>query len=346
MTALQIPQDELRRALRMVLPVAGRNRLPILTGVHFEVKQRNVKITCSDLDLTIAATFNADVAVPGEFVVPAKLLAEWVERCTDHINVTVDEDVLFKSGRSQARFKLLPIEEWPKLPFKFDSETLRLDETQIDLVRRVMPFASDDAKRGVLTALHFIGTTVEATDSVSAARAHLEDADLPDRNLPAAGMATALADAKEAVMRFGPHHAVVAHSRCTWTMTLVAGLYPSLDKMFAERPVRLSFDTDELLAAVQKVMPMDDGSRAVHIVRNDAEATLSVERSDVGRIEDVVACEGDYGKPLTVQGRYLQQAITSVRAEQMQLELTDDELHPFVVRGENIAVLVVPIRAT
>lgn len=75
----RVERDAIRRALRTVLPAVGKTSLAVLNGVHI-VADKGLRLTCTDLNLTITAEVDANVGTAGALVVPARLLSNFADK--------------------------------------------------------------------------------------------------------------------------------------------------------------------------------------------------------------------------------------------------------------------------
>lgn len=71
--------------------VSSRTTIPTLKGILLEVKENNLILTASDMDLTIETSIPVENTENGSIVVPAKLFNEVIRKMPhDYINITTD----------------------------------------------------------------------------------------------------------------------------------------------------------------------------------------------------------------------------------------------------------------
>lgn len=154
------PKDTLAAALQTVQNVVNpRVTLPILMNVKIEAHENKVRLTTSDLDMSVSVVFEADVERGGGTTIPAKrffgitreLISSDVRIDTDSRNVST-----IKCG--QATFKLngLPEDEFPPLANLAETRIFTIKQgTLRDAIKKTSYAVSADHSRYVLNGLFF-----------------------------------------------------------------------------------------------------------------------------------------------------------------------------------------------
>ena len=99
--------------------VAGKGSLPILQNVQIEARGREIKMTTTDLDISIVATCECEVEEAGSTTLPVKLLFNAITKVAEgEIEIDVDANERASISAGNARYKLvgMPESEFPKLP--------------------------------------------------------------------------------------------------------------------------------------------------------------------------------------------------------------------------------------
>jgi DNA polymerase-3 subunit beta len=153
--------------------VSTRAATQALSGVLLEAGEGSVTLSATDLDLGLRTSIEATVEGGGTVLLPGKLLAEVARSLADEtVEIETREaerDVEIRSGSSSFHLRVLPAEDFPKLP-SADGEPIRIPAAAlaeaIDLVARA---ASRDDMRPVLTGVFVTASgnemTMVATDS-------------------------------------------------------------------------------------------------------------------------------------------------------------------------------------
>ena len=99
--------------------VAGKGSLPILQNVMIEGKENSIKLTTTDLDISIKSEVACEVMEEGMTTLPVKLLFTSVTKAAEGeivVECDAQERATIKAG--SARFKLqgMPGSEFPTIP--------------------------------------------------------------------------------------------------------------------------------------------------------------------------------------------------------------------------------------
>jgi len=150
-----------RDSLLEALATAGRaaatrgGALPALSGVRMEVTGDTLRLAGSDLDLTMQVETKVNGISDGVCVVPARLAADIV-RAVEPAAVLVaaeGSEAVISAGRSQFTVRLLPAEEFLRLP-EPAAEAVTLEAAGFSAaLTQVVRAASRDDARPILTGV-------------------------------------------------------------------------------------------------------------------------------------------------------------------------------------------------
>ncbi len=168
-------KDNLHQSLSITSHVSGKSaNLPILNNILIQADVGGVRLTATNLDLTVSCVMRAKVDQPGSYTLPAKLLADYVGLLPDE---RIDLDLLDTSlavhcGSSKTKMHGLAASEFPAIPKVSGGITYTVQAQFFDAALGQTLFAvSTSEARQILTGafLHFNGdaktVTVAATDS-------------------------------------------------------------------------------------------------------------------------------------------------------------------------------------
>ena len=152
--------------------VAGKGSLAILQNVLLEAKGHELKMTTTDLDISIRTVCECEVAEAGSTTLPVKLLFNAITKVVEgEVNIEVDAKERADISAGNARYKLagMPESEFPRLPQ--DEEAYSYNISQLlfkEMLRKVSYAASqDDTRRtlkGVFISFKDSKLTMVATD--------------------------------------------------------------------------------------------------------------------------------------------------------------------------------------
>jgi DNA polymerase-3 subunit beta len=114
---LSVQRDTLLKPLQAVQGVVERRQtLPILTNVLVTVREGQLEVTATDMELELVARTSIDGGEPGEITLPARKLVDICRSLPSDamVDVSVDGDkAIVRSGRSRFTLSTLPASEYP-----------------------------------------------------------------------------------------------------------------------------------------------------------------------------------------------------------------------------------------
>lgn len=146
--------------------------MPSLSGLLLKAKNGALTVTGSDIDMTVQAVAKIASDKDGSILVPAKLCGEIVKAMEPGVvtfDTTDTETCIVSNGRSTFDIRVLPVDEYPKIPEPF-TNTVQVDAGALmTAIGRTVPAASHDDARpiltGVLCATEGTNLRLVATDS-------------------------------------------------------------------------------------------------------------------------------------------------------------------------------------
>src|SRR5947208_3330981 len=166
-----------RDALVDAMATAGRaaatrgGALPALSGIRLELIDDRLHLAGSDLDLSVQVEIGVVGQEAGVCVVPARLATDIVRALEPGAVVVSAEgsEAVISSGRSQFAVRVLPAEEFLRLP-QVTGEPVLLDAAAMaGALHQVVRAASKDDARPILTGVLFeaetAGLRLVSTDS-------------------------------------------------------------------------------------------------------------------------------------------------------------------------------------
>jgi len=346
--------------------VSTRAATQALSGILLTAAEGRVTLSATDLDLGLETALDADVAAEGSVLLPGRLLAEVARSLADQtVEIASREaeyDVEIRSGSSSFHLRVLPAEDFPKLPSADGATALRIPakalEDSINLVARA---ASRDDMRPILTGVFVTASgtemTMVATDSYRLAvkRTELEselggeiDANIPARALRELGRILSSEGVDAAAITLLPNQAVFEARAITLTTRLIEGQFPNYRQLLPEsyeHDVRLP--RSEFLDVTRRVSQLAQRNAPLRLSFAPGELTVAAETPDVGDAEETMpaAFEGE-SLEIGFNPEFLKEGIESVEGEEVLLRLISP-LRPGLlqpVEGEDFRYLVMPIR--
>jgi len=347
--------DVLSRASRAVSP---RSPLPILQGLLVSVVGHTLRVTGTDLDMTVRTQLEVEVLEEGRTVVPGRLITEAARKLPPGAVVlgAGEGEVELSGGGPRFRFRELAVDDFPVIAEPTLTGALEVDgDDFLAALEQVVVAASRDDARPVLTGVYFESTEgalrLVATDSY-----RLALRDLPGVRSAATGLVpvralrelTRTVGTKKMQIAVGAREASFASSKGSLTVRLIEGSFPNYRQLLPSAyPNRLTVGRDELLQAIDRASLVAEDHIPIRLQLEAGGVELSVSRQDVGGETEHVAAEYQ-GEEMTIafNSRYLNDGVQAVQEDRVVLDVVDP-LKPGVVRGaegEDYLYLLMPVR--
>jgi DNA polymerase-3 subunit beta len=343
---------------------AGRGTShPVLSGVRVGQDGNRLRLTGTDLELTIVVEVEVAGAVDGVAILPGRLASDIV-RALPAGSVEVDvsaEEARIAAGRSEFSLRVLPAEEFPRVAEAAgDPVTLPSAELASALSQVVRAASGDDARpilTGVLLASHEGGLRLVATDSY-----RLAIRDLPGTTVLAEGqhvlipsralqeLSRVLSAGETLTVRLGERDASFEVGGTRLTTVLIEGEFPPYERLIPQaQPNRLTVGREVLLEAVRRVKLLAREATPVRLAMSSDGLELVAVTQDVGQAHESLDAKFE-GTDLTVafNPEYLLQGIEVAPGDEVTIE-TVDALKPALLRvpeHPEFLYLLMPVRVS
>jgi DNA polymerase-3 subunit beta len=343
---------------------AGRGTsLPVLSGVKVELSGDQLRLTGTDLELTISVQIAVAGDGDGIVVLPGRLASDIVRALpAGSVSVEVaDEEARISAARSEFSLRVLPADEFPRLTeASGDPVTLGGAELAAALTQVVRAASSDDARpilTGVLLAAEAGGLRLVATDSY-----RLAIRDLPGTTVLSEGqhvlvpsralqeLARLLSGDDELAVRLGEREASFEVGGTRLTTVLIEGEFPPYERLIPQaQPNRLTVGREVLLEALRRVKLLAREATPVRLAMSDDGLELVAVTQDVGQAHESLDAKFE-GSDLTVafNPEYLLQGVEVAPGDEVTIE-TIDALKPALLRVPDhpeFLYLLMPVRVS
>lgn len=129
----------------------------ILEGILLEAKNNEVRLTCSDLSLTIEATAEAAVLEEGEQLLSGRLFSEIIKKLPpDTVEIKGDSKIIIQCVGSKTTLTALNADEFPSLPIVDDEIYLNIEQSKLrELIQKTIFSVGTDDSRPILKGVLF-----------------------------------------------------------------------------------------------------------------------------------------------------------------------------------------------
>ena len=342
--------------------LSTRASVLVLGGIQLTASSDGLALAATDMELSLRANVDADVAGEGTIVVPGRLLLD-IARALPDADVTLehlaDESVLsITSGTASYRIHTYSAEDFPHLP---ELEGIALQdvdrETLLGTIARVSRSASRDETRPVLTGI-FVSfesgkLVMAATDSYrlavkeTAAPGPLPELEaiIPARALQELQRIAGSGDTIELAVQ--ENHVIFGAEGVWLTTRRIDGQFPNYRQLLPEQfEHELELPREELLDVVRRVGLLAQRNSPLRLRFAEGELTVSARTQDVGEArESLPAPYNADALEIGFNAEFLRDGLESVESSTVRVKLISP-LRPAVLQGDtpDYTYLIMPIR--
>ena len=319
--------------------VAQKSSLNVLEGILCRAGH-GISLTGYNMETAITYQTDAEVAEPGQCILPARLFGDIIRRLPEGpVTVSVDENfkVAIRAGYSNFQISAESAEDYPELPdvntgrpihtgVKFEVEEEAISASAVDGFRLARRTWHPEAPTGRTLSFVVPATSLKEVEKI-------------------------LTDSEEqASFTLGPKHILFQIGATTLVCRLLEGDFLDWRKVVPTNcPVRLCAYVSDLASSFERVglMVSEKYKSPVRCIFSDNVLMLRT-TTTIGEAQDRCSIAGD-GKELEIgfNVRYLADALRVIPGEQVMLELTNG-LSPIVLTPaedkHDFAYMILPVR--
>lgn len=341
---ITVRKNDLVKELQLVQGIVERkNSIPILSNVLAEARGGELRISATDLDVSLRCGCAAQVVKEGAITLGAKKLYEIARSLPEsdvHIKVLADSWVSIECEQVSFKMAGLPREDFPSLPEATPNRGIEIPgELLRDLIARTgFAITAEDARyylAGALMTLDKDGAAMVATDGHRLSYAHrkvaLKGAEgirvlVPRKAVQELGR---LLEAEEsAVFQQADNHLVFSVGGRTLASKTIEGQFPAFEKVIALTGDKVvALDRERLATAIRRVSLLSsERSRAVKLTLGSGKLDLAASSPDLGEARESLQAdyEGDTVE-IGFNAQYLLDFLGVAGTQAVALELKDQE---------------------
>lgn len=338
-----IVREDFLKPLQQVLGVVERRQtLPVLGNVLLNATADGIEFTTTDLEVELQANVALKVNDPGEITIPARKLGDICRTLPEgaKIEIQVQEDrVLIKSGRSRFTLSTLPAAEFPVVDEVAGAQRFSVPQQDLkELMERThFSMAQQDVRyylNGLMLELSREHLRAVATDGHRLALcdvdASIDGADGQQVIVPRKGIQELMrlledSEAPAHVM-IGSNHLRVTTPEIRFTSKLIDGRFPDYQRVLPKGGDKeLVADREMLRQALTRTSILSNEKyRGIRLNLDAGALRIQAHNPDQEQADEEI--EVDYqGESLEIgfNVTYLLEALTAVRAAQVQMVLSD-----------------------
>ncbi|HKK46958.1 MAG TPA: DNA polymerase III subunit beta [Balneolaceae bacterium] len=361
-----VSSSELVKALSAVSgAVPNKATLPILETILFEGEDNQLRLTATDLEISIIEAMDADIDNDGAVAIPARRLIETLRQLPDiPVAFEVDEKFNVKFRTDKGTYKLVgeDPDEFPEVPNLDEGHTLNTTkENVLKAINKTLFAVSNDDLRPAMMGVYFdIGpeeSKFVATDGhrlVKYIKQDLTSDEEIDFIVPEKALnlvQKALHD-DECAMTVTEDHVRFESGNTIVITRLINEQYPNYESVIPkDNEKKLVINKEQMLATVKRVSIFSSSTtRQIRLQLNPDKLTIRAEDIDMSsEAKETIACESDNDEmEIGFNAKYLADVLGNVDGEEVYFEFSTPNRAGIVKpseedEDEQILMLVMPV---
>lgn len=361
-----ISSSELVKALSAVSgAVPNKATLPILETILFESEDGQLRLTATDLEISIIEYTGADIQEEGAVAIPARRLIETLRQLPDiPVSFEVDGKFNVKFRTDKGTYKLVgeDPDEFPEVPNLNDGHQLQTTkDVVLKAIKKTLFAVSTDDLRPAMMGVYFdIGldeSKFVATDGHRLVKYIKQDLTsdrevdfiVPEKALTL--VQKALHD-EECILTITEDHARFKSGNTIVITRLINEQYPNYESVIPkDNEKTLAIDKEQMLATVKRVSIFSSSTtRQIRLQMNADKLTIRAEDIDMSsEAKETIACEyGDDPMEIGFNAKYLADVLGNVDGESVHFDFSTPNRAGIVKpseeeENEQILMLVMPV---
>ncbi|MBS1547421.1 MAG: DNA polymerase III subunit beta [Bacteroidetes bacterium] len=349
--------------------LASSNTLPILDNFLFEIDNKQLTITASDLETTINASMAVEAKDKGSVAIPARLLLDTLKAFPEQpltfsvdakhhgIEISSDQGTYKMTGFSGGEFPKSPVLESPAT-FSIPAGSLA---TAIN--KTIFATGNDDLRpvmSGIFFELSEEALRFVATDAHKLVRYTRSDISSPKTasfivpKKPLNLLKNLLASTNAEVgVEFNENNASFTFDNVRLVCRLIDGKYPNYEAVIPKQnPNKLTIDRQGFLNSIRRVALFSN--KTTHQVRlNITGSQLAISAEDLdfaNEANEKLTCSYE-GEDMAIgfNSRFLMDMLTNLESEHVMMEMSAPNRAGILLpgeggeHGEDVLMLVMPV---
>lgn len=336
-------RESLLRPLQAVIGVVERRQtMPVLANVLLVVRDGQLSVTATDLEVELVARAAVDeVKTEGEITVPARKLLDICRALPDEATVTLrleGDRMVVKSGRSRFVLSTLAAADFPVIEDIEANREIRL--SQVD-ARRLLDkthfsMAQQDVRyylNGLLLETGNKHLRAVATDGhrLALCEVQLEQKGLPEQQVivPRKGileLQRLIGGEGDLELQFGSNHIRIQLEGIRFTSKLIDGRFPEYERVIPQDTSnQLSADREVFRGALQRTAILSNEKfRGIRLIIKAGTLLLQAHNPEQEEAEEELEISYD-GEDIEIgfNVNYLLDALGAIESEEVELAVVD-----------------------
>jgi DNA polymerase-3 subunit beta len=362
---LTVEREKLLAPLQAVIGVVERRQtMPVLANVLLGVRQGQLAITATDLEVELVAATEVAVQEAGDITVPGRKFLDILRALPEKLPVSLTmegEKVVIKAGRSRFSLSTLPAVDFPVIDDINAQQTVQIPRKELQrlLEKTHFSMAQQDVRyylNGMLLEIDNAMLRAVATDGHRLALCEAELATKAKNSqqviVPRKGvleLQRVLTPEGIADVAIGTNHVRAQIGDIRFTSKLIDGRFPEYSRVIPAAPAAsIRADRDILRQALQRTAILSNEKyRGIRVAVKKNSMTVQAHNPEQEEAEEEIEVSYD-GQDLEVgfNVNYLLDALAAIDGQEVELGLTDSNSSCLIRSpgSSNARYVVMPMR--
>ncbi len=362
---LTAEREKLLTPLQAVIGVVERRQtMPVLANVLLGVRQGQLSIAATDLEVELVAATEVAVQDSGDITVPGRKFLDILRALPEKVSVSLSlegEKIVIKAGRSRFSLSTLPAADFPVIDDINSQQTVQLPRKELLrlLEKTHFSMAQQDVRyylNGMLLEIDALVLRAVATDghrlalcetALDARAKNSQQVIVPRKGV--LELQRVLNDEGIAEVAIGSNHVRAQIGSIRFTSKLIDGRFPEYSRVIPAAPAfAIRADRDVLRQALQRTAILSNEKyRGIRVTVKKSMLTVQAHNPEQEEAEEEIEV-GYEGNDLEVgfNVNYLLDALAAIDGQEVELGLTDSNSSCLIRSPGNASAryVVMPMR--
>ncbi len=354
---------------KMVGVVPQKTTISVLTCVLMELEGNRLRLTGTDLEVSVTISLDVNGEEDGTVAIPAKLLIEIVRELPDvplNLFSGIGDKIVIKTEQGEYKISSQPKEDYPRINVEEGDVSFEIDSELLTRMTDKTLFAvSNDELRPALTGINMemlaTGMTLVGTDGHRLSRVINKNPGvsgdtqlniiIPTKALNV--MSRNLNSEQPVKIQVGEDHIQFEFNNTIIYSKLITGTYPNYERVIpTDNDKELKVDRDLLISTLRRVSIFSSSlTNQVRFVLTPTEITIHSEDIEFGAEakESIPASFSDEWMQVGYNSAYVLDVLRHIDDKEVLLKLKDSSSAAVVSpanqkEDEDVLMLIMPIR--
>ncbi len=365
-----ISKSEFYEALHKVVGVVPqKTTIAVLTCILLELEENQLRLTGTDLEVSVTISLNVNGEENGSVAIPAKLLLEIVRELPDvplNIFSGVGDKIVIKTEKGEYKISSQPKEDFPRINIEEGEVSFEIESQLLSRMTNKTIFAvSNDELRPALTGINvelspteitFVGTDGHRLSRIISRKFKASNDVQVNIIVPtkALNLMLRILNSDEKVkVQIGEDHIQFDFAEAIIYSKLITGTYPNYERVIPkDNDKKMQAQRELLVSTLRRVSIFSSTlTYQVRFVLEPKEITIHSEDIEFGAEgkESMPATFSDEWMQIGYNSNYLMDILRHVDDENVVFELKDSASAAIIYpekqeQDEDLLMLIMPIR--